>query len=54
MMLWRNIADALLRGIGTEARYRRDHPCETAAEFRGRQLYWEGCGRKVLARTASA
>jgi len=48
MSIWRNIADAIVRGIGSEVRYRREHPCETAREFRGREKFWEQQGRPVL------
>jgi hypothetical protein len=53
MSVWRDIGDALLRGIGAERRYRLEHPCPTAREFRAREAFWLARGRKVLARAAA-
>lgn len=52
MSVLRNVADAVLRGIGAEARYRREHPCETADLFEQRAQFWDGLGRPVLASIA--
>lgn len=53
MAWWREIADVVFRGIGSEAQWRRDHPCETAEMFRDRAKYWTGRGRRALARIAT-
>ncbi len=53
MSALRQIIDLVTRGIGTEARYRREHPCETEKMFRARATFWSGRGRKVLANIAT-
>ncbi len=52
MSIARNILDHVLRGLFSEARFRRDHPCDTAELFAWRKRYWEERGRPVLARIA--
>lgn len=52
MSLLRDIGDAVFGAIRSERRYRLEHPCPTAREFKARAQFWEARGRKVFARIA--
>lgn len=54
MAWWREVADAVTRGVVAQRRYWRAHPAEAAREFRAREIFYAGQGMRVAARIAAA